>query len=37
MPKSDKPLNIEENFVVAWRQNPDGTSQNATDPSAKKD
>jgi hypothetical protein len=37
MPKSDKPLNIEQNFVVNWRQNPDGTSQNATDPSAKKD
>ena len=36
MPKTDKPLTIEENFVVNWRQAPDGGG-NATDPSAKKD
>jgi hypothetical protein len=35
MPKTDKGLTIERNFVVNWRQNPDGT--NASDPAAKKD
>lgn len=33
-PKIDKPLTIEKNFAVNWRQNPDGTS--ASDP-VKKD
>jgi hypothetical protein len=36
MPKTDKPLNIEENFVVNWRQAPEGGAAVA-DPSAKKD
>jgi len=37
MPKTDKPLTIEENFVVNWRQNPDAGGVNASDPAAKKD
>ena len=32
MPKTDKPLNIEQNFVVNWRQNPDGSNPNSPDP-----
>jgi hypothetical protein len=35
MPKSDKALNIEKNFTVNWRANPDGSAA-STDP-AKKD
>jgi hypothetical protein len=26
LPKSDKPLNIEKNFTVNWRQNPDASA-----------
>jgi hypothetical protein len=38
MPKTDKPLTIEENFVVNWRQNPDGsTPASSPDPAARKD
>jgi hypothetical protein len=33
LPKSDKPLNIEKNFTVNWRQLPDGTT--ASDPPKK--